>query len=216
MPPSNSRVVLQCDFDGTITAHDVSFMLLDVFADGDWRKIHEEYHAARMTVGEFNTRVFAMVKASRETMLDYLKGRVELREGLPELAHVCERKDIKLVVVSNGLDFYIEQILKDMGLSHIESHAAHTIFKPTGLDVAYFGPAGNVLTDGFKEAYTRFFLEQGYRVIYAGDGFSDAGAARLAHKVFAIEGLLSYCRQVNLPCSTFCKLLDIAREIEGL
>ena len=215
MPGASPKTVLQCDFDGTITTEDVSFMLLDAFADGDWRKIHEEYHAAHMTVGEFNTRVFAMVKASRKIMLDYLKGHTKVREGLPELAAACEKKGIKLVIVSNGLDFYIEHILKDAGLSRIECHAARTIFKPTGLDVAYISPAGKVITNGFKEAYARLFLERGCRVIYAGDGFSDAGAAKLCHKIFAIEGLLKYCQQTNLPCSTFDKLTDIAKEIEG-
>lgn len=215
MPPE-PKIVLQCDFDGTIATEDVSFMLLDAFADGDWRKVHEEYHAARMTVGEFNSRVFGMVKTGRETMVEYMKEHVKIREGLNELARTCEKKGVKLVIVSNGLDFYIEQILKNAGLAHIESHAARTIFKPTGLEVAYIGPAGNVMDDGFKEAYTRLYLEQGCRVLYAGDGFSDAGAAKLAHKIFAIEGLLKYCREAGIACSTFEKLTDIAREIENL
>jgi len=212
MPPE-PKIVLQCDFDGTIAVEDVSFMLLDAFADGDWRKIHEEYHAANMTVGEFNSRVFGLVKESKETLLEYMKKRVKIREGLQELARVCAEKGIRLVIVSNGLDFYIEQILKDAGLAHIESHAARTIFRPTGLEVAYIGPAGDVMNGGFKEAYARLFLNQGCRVIYAGDGFSDAGAAKLAHKIFAIDGLLKYCREVKIPCSTFETLTDIAREI---
>ncbi len=216
MPAPASKIVLQCDFDGTIATEDVSFLLLDAFVGGDWRKIHEEYHTNRMTVGEFNQRVFGMVKASREAMLDYLKGHVKIREGLPELVRVCEQKGIRLVIVSNGLDFYIEHILKGMGLSNIESHAARTTFGPAGLEVAYIGPAGDILMDGFKETYTRLFIGQGCRVIYAGDGFSDAGAAKLAYKIFAIDGLLNYCRQAKLTCSTFEKLSDIAREIEVL
>ena len=82
------------------------------------------------------------------------------------------------------------------------------------METAYIGPAGDVMDEGFKEAYTRLYLERGCRVIYAGDGFSDAAAARLAHKIFAIDGLLKYCRAENIPCSTFEKLSDIAKEIE--
>lgn len=215
MPPE-PKIVLQCDFDGTIATEDVSFMLLDAFADSDWRKVHDEYRAARITVGEFNSRVFGMVKAGRETMLEYVKAHAKIRDGLNELARTCEKKDIKLVIVSNGLDFYIEQILKDVGLANIESHAARTIFTPAGLEVAYIGPAGNIMDEGFKEAYTHLYLERGCRVLYAGDGFSDAGAAKLAHKIFAIDGLLKYCREAGLVCSTFEKLTDIAREIENL
>ncbi len=211
-----TRALVQCDFDGTVTEEDVSFMLLDAFAQGDWREVHRKYEANRITVGRFNSEAFSLVKASRQNLVRLLDGKVKIRPGFSEFVACCRRKGFRLVIVSNGLDFYIEQILKDLGLSHIEFHAARTIFKTTGLDVAYIGPAGNVLTDGFKEAYTRLFLEKEYRVIYAGDGFSDAGAASLAHQIFAIEGLLSYCRQVNLACATFCRLTDIAKEIESL
>jgi len=31
-------MIIQSDFDGTITEEDVSFALLDVFAQGDWRE----------------------------------------------------------------------------------------------------------------------------------------------------------------------------------
>jgi hypothetical protein len=54
------QTLVQCDFDGTITHADVSYMVLDTFADGDWRKLLAEYRAGRITVGEFNTRAFVM------------------------------------------------------------------------------------------------------------------------------------------------------------
>ena len=38
-----TKTLVQCDFDGTITEEDVSFMLLDAFADRDprrWRQLY--------------------------------------------------------------------------------------------------------------------------------------------------------------------------------
>ena len=55
------KILVQCDFDGTITEEDVSFLILDAFADGDWRKLLEEYKGGRITVGSFNTRAFNIV-----------------------------------------------------------------------------------------------------------------------------------------------------------
>jgi len=37
------KTMVQCDFDGTITEEDVSFFLLDTFADGDWRQLWKDY-----------------------------------------------------------------------------------------------------------------------------------------------------------------------------
>jgi len=40
------KTLIQCDFDGTITEEDVSFILLDTFARGDWRRLLKEYKAS--------------------------------------------------------------------------------------------------------------------------------------------------------------------------
>ncbi|MBI2979758.1 MAG: hypothetical protein HYY41_02890 [Chloroflexi bacterium] len=61
-----TKTLVQCDFDGTITEEDVSFMLLDAFADGDWRRRLKEYEAGRISVGRFNTEAFSMVKAPEQ------------------------------------------------------------------------------------------------------------------------------------------------------
>ena len=116
--------------------------------------------------------------------------------------------------MSNGLDFYIEHILKGLGLNDVEFHAARTVFNPKGLEVAYINHEGKVMMDGFKDTYTRLFCDEGYRVVYAGDGHSDFAAASLAQKVFAIDGLLAHCQQVNFPCTTFSKLTEIAEYVE--
>ena len=42
------KTAVQLDFDGTVTEEDVSFLLLDRFANGDWRKYLAEYTAVRL------------------------------------------------------------------------------------------------------------------------------------------------------------------------
>jgi len=159
------KTLVQCDFDGTITEEDTSFFLLDAFAQGDWRRLLREYKEHRISVGEFNTRAFAMVKADRPALLEAIKDKVRMRAGFHELVAYCSRRGFRLVIVSNGLDFYIEAILKDIGLENIEMYAAKTRFHPEGMQVRYIDPNGSQLDDGLKEAYIKSFLNQGYRVI---------------------------------------------------
>jgi len=120
------------------------------------------------------------------------------------------------VIVSNGLDFYIKSILKDVGLGNIEVHAAQTRFHPGGLEVQYIGPDGTPLSSDFKGAYTRAFLKQSYRVVYVGNGPSDITPASLAQHIFARDGLLDYCKDKNLPCQPFDDLNDVIRGLESL
>lgn len=210
------RTLVQCDFDGTITEGDVSSDILDVFARGDWRRLQRDYEERRISVQELNTRAFAMVKAEESALLKATKGRVRVRDGFDEFARYCGERDFRLVIVSNGLDFYIGAILRDLGLESIEVFSARATFRPEGVEVRYVGPDGQILADGFKEAYIRSFLEQGYRVIYMGNGESDAAPARHAHHVFATGKLLSYCGENNLDCSPLVTFTDVVSEMELL
>ncbi|MCJ7742954.1 MAG: 2,3-diketo-5-methylthio-1-phosphopentane phosphatase, partial [Dehalococcoidales bacterium] len=122
----------------------------------------------------------------------------------------------RLVIVSNGLDFYIEEILKDLGLTGIEVFAARTRFHPRGLKVQYVGPDGQPLADAFKEAYVDLFLSQGYRIIYTGNGVSDFPPARKCHYVLATGNLLTRCRQERLDCIPFSDFNEVVSVLERL
>jgi len=208
------KTAVQCDFDGTVTEEDASFFLLDAFAQGDWRRLLREYREHRISVGEFNTKAFAMVKADKPTLLKELAGKIKVRAGFHELVNYCRRKGCRLVIVSNGLDFYIEATLKNLGLNNLEVHAAQASFHSEGMEVQYIGPDGKRLEDGFKEAYIQSFLKVGYRVIYVGNGDSDFAPAKYAHHVFATGELLAYCRENNLNYKSFENFIDIVRDLE--
>jgi len=210
------KTLVQCDFDGTVTEEDTSFFLLDAFAQGDWRRLLREYKEHKMSVGEFNTKAFAMVEADKPTLLEALKGKVKVRAGFHELVNYCLKKGFRLVIVSNGLDFYIKAVLQDLGLENIEVHAAQAFFYPEGMKVQYVGPDGKRLEDGVKEAYTKSFLKLGYRVIYVGNGDSDVAPAKYAHHVFATGELLAYCRDNNLNYKPFENFVDVVSNIDLL
>lgn len=208
------ETLIQCDFDGTITEDDVSYFLLDSFARKEWRRLLQEYEKHRIRVGEFNTRAFGMVKADKQTLLEAIKGEIKIRAGFQELVSYCSMKGYRFVIVSNGLDFYIEAILKELGLENIETHAARASFCPEGMEVRYVGPDGKQLSGGFKEAYVKLFQKQGYRVVYIGNGDSDSLPAKYAYQVFATSDLLTYCRKNNLACEPFTKLTDVVKALE--
>jgi len=207
------KTLIQCDFDGTITEEDVSFTLLDTFTSGDWRQLLSEYREGKISVGCFNTKAFAMVKADRQSLLEAIKGQIKVRAGFHELVAYCSRNGFRLVIVSNGLDFYIQVILSDMGIEDIPVFAAQTRFLPEGMQVQYIGPDGGHLQDGLKEAYVSSFLRSSYQVIYVGNGPSDFPAAKRCHHIFARGELLDYCKKANLNCNAFTDFNDIVRAL---
>jgi len=209
-----TKTLVQCDFDGTITEDDTSFFLLDTFAQGDWQQLFQEYKEHRISVGRFNTQAFAMVRADEPALLQVIKGKVKIRNGFRELVDYCAERGFRLVIVSNGLEFYVKAILKEIGMENIEAYAAQAQFHPSGMKVRYLGPDGKQLDDGLKEAYIKLFLRQGYKVVYVGNGDSDAVPAQHAQRIFARGELLTYCKQNSLECTPFETLLDVVRAVE--
>jgi 2-hydroxy-3-keto-5-methylthiopentenyl-1-phosphate phosphatase len=212
------KFAVQCDFDGTITKEDVSFLLLDTFADRKWREALKDYMAGKMPVGTFNKKVFAMVKADRQTLTDFVlkSDRVKIRPGFNKLLDYCSRKNVKFVIVSNGLSFYIDIILENMGIKGIEVFAAQNQFSPEGMQVEYVGPDGSQMEAGFKEAYTELLVKRGYNVIYVGNGISDIYPAKWASNIFATGDLLKRCQEEKLECTPFNDLNDVVRGLETL
>ena len=210
------KILVQSDFDGTITEEDASFFLLDAFAQGDWRRLFQQYKEHRISVGEFNTRAFAMVKADKHRLLESLQGNVKVRAGFHELVNYCLEEGLRFVIVSNGLDFYIRAVLKDLGLGDLEVHAAEASFHPAGMKVRYVGPDGKRVNDGFKEAYMESFLRLGYRVIYIGNGDSDVAPAKHAHRAFATGDLLAYSKENDLKCKPFKDFRKVVEDLEQM
>ena len=215
------KTAVQIDFDGTVTIDDVSFLLLDKFVGSAWREHLDEYTSGRIPVGAFNKRVFGMMKAGRKTMTDFVltSESVKIRPGFRELLEYCAKKNYKIAIVSNGLLFYIEAILKKLGVNDtkgMEIYAARNDFYHGGLKVAYIGPDGKELEAGFKEAYTEMLISKGYDVIYAGNGDSDIYPVRRAKHVFATDQLIKRCRKEKLECIPFNDFFEVIKGLEGL
>ncbi len=212
------KTAVQLDFDGTVTEEDVSFLLLDRFAGSRWRKYLEEYTSGKISVADFSKTVFGMIKADEKTSTDFVlkSPRVKVRPGLREFIDYCKNKRIKVIIVSHGLTFYIEAILDKLGIKGLEIHAAENVFSPDGMKVRYLGPDGKELEAGFKEAYTGMLKQEGYQVVYIGDGNSDIYPSRNADYVCATSNLLLRCREEKLKCYPFNNFYDVIKIVDSL
>ena len=210
------KTLLQCDFDGTITTEDVSFLILDAYGDKGWRRMFQDYKDGRISVGRFNTLAFATVRADREALLDLVRKKARLRPGLRNLVDFCRGNNMRFAIVSNGLDFYINAILQDIGIEDTRVFSATTRFVDGSVEARYIGPEGTIIEDSFKDTYLRLFQQEGYRVLYAGNGISDAGPAMQSYRCFATGDLLAYFNKNGVNCMPFNNLNDIVDGLRAL
>ena len=212
----NKKFVLQCDFDGTITEKDVSFFLLDRFATKKWRELLEDYRKGKISVGKLNTDAFFLIKEDERTLLQAMDGQVKIRSGFLEMVDYCRTKGIHIHIVSNGLDFYIREILNRLHLDDIPFFAAQTTFHPDGMQVVYKDPEGTPMDSGLKRYFVDSYLNSGYEIFYAGNGPSDLAPAKLCHRIFATGELISFCRKANVPCTAFNDFFEIIDEFKKI
>jgi 2-hydroxy-3-keto-5-methylthiopentenyl-1-phosphate phosphatase len=212
------KTAVQLDFDGTVTLEDISYLLLDRFSGGDWHMYLDEYASGDISVGSFNQSAFGMIKADEKTLTDFVLNspRTVIRPGLKDFTDYCAVQGLKIIVVSNGLTFYIKAILKKLDIEGPEIHAAENVFSPAGMRVRYLDPDGKEVDTGFKETYTDMLLREGHEVIYIGNGSSDISPARKARYVFATANLLRRCRLENLNCYPYEDFHDVIETMKNL
>ncbi len=206
-------MIIQCDFDGTITTNNISIALRERFASGNWWEVEAEYLRGNLSVERSNWQQYRLIKESREVLQDFARQHFELRPGFLEFIRSCRAAGIRFVIVSSGLDFYVEAVLKQIRAPQLELHCARASFTSDGISITYFDPEGNAIEEGFKKGYLTWLKRQGQPLIYIGDGLSDLEAASSADFVFAVNNLRQILSDSTVPHCAFTDFHDIWRQI---
>jgi HAD superfamily phosphoserine phosphatase-like hydrolase len=206
-------MIIQCDFDGTIIRNNLSVLIREYFAPEAWRAIEADYLKGRITVEESNRRQFALIKEPKESLQEFVRSHISVRQDFVEFATDCEVKGYKLVIVSSGLDFYIEVVLSELGMSDIELYCGKTEFNKKGIMVSYATQKGNAIKHGFKIIYLNWLKRRDKSVVYIGDGLSDLEAARSASYVFATGHLATLLKEEHIFWSSFGNFIDIRNKL---
>ena len=209
-------MIIQCDFDGTIIKNNLSVLIREKYACSDWQKIEADYLHGHLTVEQSNKLQFALIKEPKERLQAFVRQHIELRPGFVEFIRYCQESAIPFAIVSSGLDFYIEPVLVEIGMPDLELHCGRTSFSRGGIDVAYYDPVGNIVSEGFKKKYLIWLKERGTNIVYLGDGLSDLEAARQADHVFATGHLLDLLDTYSIERSAFSDFYDLQRQIRLL
>ena len=209
-------MIIQCDFDGTIIRNNLSVLLREKYARGDWQKIDSEYLHGQLTVEQSNKLQFAFIREPEERLQEFVRQHIELRPGFVEFVRYCRESAIPFVIVSSGLDFYIKPVLVEIGMPDLELYCGKTSFSRDGIIVSYRNPEGNIINRGFKRQHLRSLKKRGSNIIYIGDGLSDLEAACQADHVLATGHLLDLLSGEPVSCSAFSDFYDLQRQIRLL
>ena len=215
---SAPKVVVLVDFDGTAAAQNVAETLLErfgseeVFDGGAWKSHREAFRKGDMTLREYQELAFNGLDATLEEMSEGLKGLCWPREGFQEFVSYCNTNEIHVVIVTNGLQFYVESVLEHAGLEHVPACAVGVEGAPRQLQYSYPYETPTCWEWGNCKCHVLENSRSGgadVRTVMIGDGYSDYCAARLADAAFARAAMRDHCDANGVPYTPFEDFHDV-------
>ena len=210
------------DFDGTISVEDTGIAVIDALELDEAWEIEHQWRRGEIDSMECLTRQWGMVDLPRGAIYRMIDS-FELDEGFNDLAEAAIQLGAGLVVVSDGLDFYVDRMLGRLGW---ETCPGEEVIKRPRRCIPRFANHGRVTDRGVeitfphqspdcsqcgncKTAHLQRLRAHFSRVIYIGDGHSDLCAARFADLVFAKDALAEDFAQSARPFVNFESLAEV-------
>jgi len=209
---NRSPILVFCDFDGTVAKRDVGYSLFHHFSGGRNDDLIPDWKAGRISSREILLKEAAMVNATEQEIYDFLD-HFDIDSGFAEFEALCRANDTEPIIVSEGLDFYIRHVLNRHNLGHLKVICNHGYLEENSIKIEF--PYQNRSCrrcgscKGERIAEYRAKVPPGCKVVFAGDGYSDACAAREADVLFAKKDLQEYCIRENIRYNTYVDFSEV-------
>jgi 2,3-diketo-5-methylthio-1-phosphopentane phosphatase len=211
----SDRIAVLCDFDGTIAQDDVGNLFFKTFARrGDPGPVVELWKQGLISSRECLEREAELAEVSSTEFCSFLNKR-KLDPFFKDFVDFTRKRDIEVVIVSDGLDHYIEHMLVRSGLGELEvfSNLMRLVGNNVNLSFPHYDQLDCRDCGNCKSHHLEKLRQTGSFIVYVGNGLSDRCPSARADFVFAKGELLDYCRENDLPHVEFCNFRDVAREI---
>ncbi|HWR82200.1 MAG TPA: MtnX-like HAD-IB family phosphatase [Candidatus Deferrimicrobium sp.] len=205
-----------CDFDGTISRRDVGYNLFRHFSGGKNEALLPDWKAGRLSTRDCLLQEAAMVRAGEDEILAFLE-QFELDRGFVTFEKLCRQSNVDLIIVSDGLDFYIRHILRRYGQDHLPVLANSGTIHGDRLIVGFVHDNHSCRRCGSckGERMAEYRQRRGspVQLIFVGDGYSDTCATAVADVIFAKKDLERFCVANHIAHYTYDDFNDVARQL---
>ncbi len=211
-----------CDFDGTISQQDVGIAVIEALDLQEAWEVEMRWRRGEIGSMECLAQQWALVDLSAPDLLALIDS-LPLDQDFPAFAGLCRQRQAGLVIVSDGLDIYVDRMLERLGFrpcpgnelleaqgSCLPRFVNHAELTPEGLVITFPHQSDHCPLCGNCKTAHLFRLRRHFRrTIYIGDGYSDHCPARYADLVFAKAHLADFCRNQGRPYVAFDDFSDI-------
>ena len=213
----NQPLAVLVDFDGTITVRDIGDQVVINFAEPGWAEALDQYRAGELNVRELWSFEIGLLRREREAeAVAHSIEIAEIRDGFGEFVEYCKSHEIPVEVVSSGMHFYVDAILGASGFDDLPRARPTVEYDEHGFGVI-------VMAKGLRDCGMTVMCKcdrvwrlrrRGFRVMFVGDGVSDACVVSQADIVLATSNLRAVCEAKGIdhaPFETFHDVLDVIK-----
>lgn len=213
------QIKIFIDFDGTITKKDIGESIFRNF--GDKIKVDaiindliNDKISAKQSWIEFCRSIDKV----NVTLLNDFIYMMDVDPGFHNMVKFCEGRNIQIIVLSDGFDYYIDMILKKENLSGLKYFSNHLIISPQSKLIPEFPyedskcrysancKKNHIINNSRDEDFT----------IYIGDGNSDKDTAQYCDLIFAKKSFLKYCEKERITFFPYRTLDDVIEKLSPI
>lgn len=210
------------DFDGTITKQDVGNAFFKEFGGEICSEYVAEYKAEKISAKQLFRKEVAAIGLLDEKKATEFLHQQRLDESFKTFVEFCRSRQLEFHVVSDGLDYYINEILKHNGINEVSFFANRLEVVPvengfSKLAISFpFDDAECTRCACCKRNIMLTKCGEDDTIVYVGEGCSDRCPVQYADIVFAKDELQKICQQKNISYFLYDSFADVVRRLEEL
>ncbi|WP_134684219.1 2-hydroxy-3-keto-5-methylthiopentenyl-1-phosphate phosphatase [Brevibacillus migulae] len=215
------KLVLFCDFDGTITEKDNIVAIMRQFAPPEYEELTRQILGQEISVQEGVGKLFSLLPSSlKEEITEFIVREATIRPGFAEFVQFCREQGIELLITSGGIDFFVEPILAPFDLPG-PIYCNGSDFSGDRITITWPHACDDGCQNGCgmcKTTIIRRYDPADYFRVVIGDSITDLAGAKIADFVIARSFLLQKCEELSLPhqpFTTFHEVIDTLKTLSA-
>lgn len=207
------------DFDGTITIEDTGDAIFTRFGDtGFVQGVIKDLLNDRISARECWVKLCESVAHINKNELDDFILKLEIDETFHSFVDYCNKHGIKLYVLSDGFDYYIDLIFRREKLNHLTVFSNKLKIDERNKMIPSFPFYDSGCTSSANCKRNHIINNSGDDefTIFIGDGNSDKYTVQFCDFIFAKKDLLKYCEKERISYFPFNDFNDVTARMDTL
>lgn len=217
MESTKKKILVFCDFDGTITLSDLGDKVFEHF--GKIEPYNTMLKNKEISIIKYwHLLCQSLDKELKLSDIAEYALNFEIDEYFIKFADYCKNNGIELTILSDGFDIYIDAILKKYNIEHIKYFSNKLKEKDNNIFPIFdFASDGcNCFCASCKRNRMIHSTDSDAIYVYIGDGYSDFCAAEHSDIIFAKKNLAKFCNENKISHYPFKSFYNILQIFENL